>query len=233
MRLEIGAWGSSSRVSVSDDWIAALPRDKRQTFDVLVGSWESLYAMMSVSLDDSLTLRSRGELVCARQQMCVTAELFDRISSLLINFCETVERHSGHLSRFPRVEPLNTHFFRGNRSQQAASWNRLLHGILFGDRSRFHRKLRTLSDTLRRLAQEFQRTAAEIAKGAEAQPVESWKALDCIHYDFNTCLRENEVLLKSFLRALPLQNLAAFELEIGVSGPAPVASQARLSGASA
>lgn len=234
MRLGMGAWGSSSRLSVSDDWIAALPRDKRQTFDLLVGSWESLYAMMSVSLDDSLTLRARGELVCARQQMLVTAELFNRISLMLISFCETVERHSRHLSRFPCVKPLNTNFFRGNKAQQAASWNRILHGILVGDRSRFHHKVRILSETLQRLAQDFQGAAAEIAEGSQARPAEAWKALDCIHYDFNTCLRENEVLLKSFLRALPLENLAAFELEMGIPGPtAGVSSQARLWGASA
>lgn len=233
MRLGMGAWGSSSRLSVSDDWIAALPRDKRQTFDVLVGSWESLYAMMSISLDDSLTLRARGELVCARQQMSVTAELFERISNLLVGFCEVVERHSRHLSRFPRVMPLNTKFFRGNTAQIAASRNRILHNVLFGDRARFHHKVRILSDTTRQLALDFQRAAAEIAKGSLERPAEAWKALDCIHYDFNTCLRENEVLLKSFLRALPLQHLAAFELEMGIPGPAPVASQARLWGASA
>jgi hypothetical protein len=58
--------------------------------------------------------------------------------------------------------------------------------------------------------------------------------LDCIHYDFNTCLRENEILLKSFLRALPVQNLGAFAHELGVPLPSGhVAQQPRLSGASA
>ena len=234
MPFGIGAWDSPSRRSVSDDWISALPGDKTETFNLLVGSWESVYAMMSVSLDDSLSLKARGDLICARQQVTVTAELFERVSSLLISFCETVERHSRHLHSFPIVRPLNTKYFRGDVGQKAASWNKVLHSILFGDRSRFHHKLRILSDTLRHLDVDFQRAANAISKASSVHPAESWKALDCIHYDLNTCLRENEVLLKSFLRALPAQNLGAFALEMGVPlASAGVGPQTRFSGASA
>ena len=234
MRSKCGP-GVSARRSVSEDWISSLPRDKCQTFEVLVATWESLYAMMSVSLDDSLSLKSRGELVCARQQVSVTAELFGRISSLLIASCEAVGRHARHLDSFPRVKPLNIDFFRGNIAQSAASWNVILHRILFGDRSRFYHKVRILSETLRRLGQEFRRAADTISmcEGVSVTASESWKALDCIHYDFNTCLRENEILLKSFLRALPIQNLGAFALEMGVPLPPSVAAQSRLSTASA
>lgn len=234
MPFGLGAWGSSSRRSVSDDWITALPRDKSQTFDLLVAGWESVYAMMSVSLDDALSLKARGELVCAREQVAVTAELFERVSSLLISSCNVVERHSRHLLNFPTVEPLNTDFFRGNIGQNAASWNLILHRILFGDRSRFHHKVRILSETLRRLDVEFGRAAIAIAKGISVHPAERWKSLDCIHYDLNTCLRENEILLKSFLRALPAQNLGAFALEMGVPLPSNgVGAHPSLSGASA
>lgn len=234
MPIGIGAWGPSSRRSVSDDWISALPRDKSETFDLLVGSWESVYAMMSVSLDDSLSLKARGELICARQQVSVTAELFERVSSLLVSFCETVERHSRHLRSFPSVHPLNTDYFRGSIAQKAASWNKVLHRVLMGDRPRFHHKVRILSETLRRLDVEFQRAATAISKSSSVHPAESWKALDCIHYDLNTCLRENEVLLKSFLRALPAQNLSAFALEMGVPlTSSTVGPSTRLSGASA
>jgi hypothetical protein len=226
-------WNSSPRRSVSDDWIRALPGEKSQAFDSLVANWESAYAMMSVSLDDSLSLRERGQLVCARQQVSVTAELFERISSRLISFCDVVARHSRHLASFPIVEPLNTSFFRGNIGQNAASWNGILHRVLFGDRSRFRHKVRILSETLHQLEMEFRRAAAAISKGSSSQPAEAWKALDCIHYDFNTCLRENEVLLKSFLRALPAQNLGAFALEMGVPLPSAGAVNPRLSGASA
>jgi hypothetical protein len=81
---------------------------------------------------------------------------------------------------------------------------------------------------------EFHRATAAISKAGSIHPAESWKALDCIHYDFNTCLRENEVLLKSFLRALPIQNLGAFALDMGVPLPSgSVGPQTHLSEASA
>jgi hypothetical protein len=227
-----GPWGSSSRRSVSDDWICALPREKSQTFDSIVAGWESLYAMMSVSLDDSLSLKARGDLVCARQQVTVTAELFERVSSSLISFCDSMARYSRHLRTFPSVHPLNTDFFRGNIGQSAASWNSILHRVLPADRSRFRHKVRILSDTLRRLDAEFHRTAKAISGSSHATG--SWDALDCIHYDLNTCLRENEVLLKSFLRALRAQHLGAFALEIGAPLPSVgLSGQTRLSGASA
>jgi hypothetical protein len=190
--------------------------------------------MMSVSLDDSITLRARGELVTARQQVSVTADLFERITCSLIQFCDTMGRHSRHLRRFPSVKPLNIDFFRGDIAQHAASWNGILHHVLFGDRPRFHHKVRILADTLRRLEQEFRRACNVISRGASLHPSEPWKTLDCIHYDFNTCLRENEILLKSFLRALPVQNLSAFAHEMGVPLSSPPATQRpRLSGASA
>lgn len=227
------AWGSSARRSVSEDWICALPRDKSKTFDLLVANWESAYAMMSVSLDDSLSLKARGDLVCAREQVAVTAELFDRISALLISFCDTVERHSRHFRSFPSVHPLNTDFFRGDIGQSAASWNTILHRILFGDRSRFHNKVRILSETLRRLDREFRKATASISSSS-AYAADEWKSLDCIHYDLNTCLREVEVLLKSFLRALPAPNVGAFAMEMGISASSDgLGPQPHWSGASA
>ena len=225
--------GSSGR-RVFHDWIAALPRDKSQTFESIVARWESAHAMMSVSLDTSLALRSRGELVCARQQVNVTAELFDRIANALISFCQVVDRQSRLLPNCPAVEPLNSEFFRGNICQHAASWNNFLHRLLFGDRFRFHHKVRILSDTLARLDREFRKAGKAIVEGVAGEPNEAWGALDCIHYDFNTCLKENEILLKSFLRALPAQHLESFTTSMNVPfSPKTVGVLAQPFGASA
>ena len=229
-----GGKRGSPRRSVCEDWINALPREKSQMFDLIVARWESVYAMMSVSLDNSLALRSRGDLVCSREQVRVTVELFDRVASSLIAYCQIVDVYARLLPNCPAVQPLNTKFFRGNIGQSAASWNNLLHRLLFGDRSRFHHKIRIMSETLTQLDREFKTTASSICTAGALEPAEAWNMLDCIHYDFNTCLRESEVLLKSFLRALPAQHLNAF----GASMDAQVSSRAlgvqpRLSGASA
>ena len=41
-----------------------------------------------------------------------------------------------------------------------------------------------------------------------------WDKLECVHYDFTTCLREAEVLVKSFVRTLPGEQLSAFASEL-------------------
>jgi hypothetical protein len=196
----------------------ALPREKHNVFDAAVSEWERSYAMMSVALDDALTFRARGELVCARQQVSVAADLLGRLSGALLGFYDAVSRRGWRISNVPAVEPMKTEFFHGNTAQSAASWNGILHQVLFGDRWRFLQKLRILSETLEQLDREFGDAAHDIAEGA-VQPVDCWKMLDCLHYDFNTCLRETEVVLKSFLRALPAEQLPAFAAEL----EAPVA----------
>ena len=43
--------------------------------------------MMSVSLDDALSLRARGELVRARQQVSMSADLLSRLAASLTGAC--------------------------------------------------------------------------------------------------------------------------------------------------
>lgn len=199
---------------VCEDWVAALPREKARTFEALVRQWECTYAMMSIALDDAVSLRSRGELICARQQVSIAGELLEPLAGALTSLCKTLSLRGRRLSRLPVVEPLNTTFFRGNTGRSAASWNAILHRVLFGNRSRFFHKLRILSDTIEQLAREFREAAGDISKGLAVQPHACWERLDCLHYDFNTCLRETEVVLKSFLRIFPAEQLPALNGEL-------------------
>jgi len=206
--------GSFIRRTVCEDWLMALPREKSQVFDAAVCRWERSYAMMSVALDDALSLRARGELVCARQQASIAADLLERLANSLIGFCNAGSQRVRNISNVPAVEPMKTEFFRGHIAQSAASWNGILHHVLFGGRSRFCHKLRILSETLEQLDRKFRQTAERIANDSSVQPCDGWNLLDCLHYDFNTCLRETEVVLKAFLRALPGEQVAAFAAEL-------------------
>ena len=125
-----------------------------------------------------------------------------------------------HVRELPIVEPLKTVFFRGDTAQSAASWNALLHHVLFGSRSRFFHKLRILSATIAQLGREFDEAAADLAEGISAPAGAQWTILDFVHYDLNTCLREAEVVLKAFLRAFPADRLLPFALEMS-KAPAP------------
>jgi hypothetical protein len=216
---------TSARRTVSDDWITVLPRDKSELFDTVVGRWECTYAMMSVALDDALSLRSRGELVCARQQVAVAADLLETLAASLASCCGILQHRGRSISEFPVVKPLNSTFFRGNTAQSAASWNEIIHHVLFRGRSRFLNKLRILSEMLKELEREFREAAGDIAKGMDTQPIASWLKLDDLHYDFNTCLRETEVVLKSFLRALPAEQLPGLARDLDA---VPAAKQRRV-----
>jgi hypothetical protein len=191
-----------------------LPREKTEVFETVVRRWECTYAMMSVALDGALTFRARGELVRARQQVSMSADLLSRLSASLTSFCTTLATRGRRIAELPAVEPLATQFFRGNTAQSAASWNAILHHVVVRGRSRFFHKVRILSSTLEQLQSEFQEAAEDIAKGLCVKPYDAWKKLDQLHYDFNTCLREAEILLKSFLRVLPAGQLPALASEL-------------------
>jgi hypothetical protein len=208
------------RRSVSEDWIASLPREKAHLFDTIVRRWESSYAMASISLNEAFSRRSRGELVGARQQVAVSAELLARSAVALIDACQSMATRGRRIGNIPQVLPLNTEFFKGQNAQSAASWNALLHHVLFADRSRFFQKLRILSQTLEGLVAEFHAEADELSGARSIRPNETWQSLKNHHYDFNTCLQEAEILLKSFLRALPNEQIQAFACELDVT-PSP------------
>jgi hypothetical protein len=201
---------ASVRRFVCDDWFATLPREKAQLFEAVVRRWESVYAMMSVSLDEAMSLRSRGELVCARQQVSITGELHERLALTLMDAAAAMADRCRHVSDIPAVQPLKIDFFRGDTAQSAATWNGILHRVLMGDRSRFFHKLRILSDTVGRLNFEFTEAADDISQGSSVHPGACWKSLDSLHFDINTCLRELEVVMKSFLHALPTEQVSAF-----------------------
>ena len=221
-----GAKRRVARRKVLDDWIAALPGEKDQLYQLVVRRWECSYAMMSVALDEAISLRARGELVCARQQVSVAAGLLSRLVPSLISLCDALTARGQRVTKLPPVEPMHADFFRGDTGQSAASWNQILHHVLFSTRSRFFHKLRILSHTIAMLEYEFEDAAGDISKNLATQPGDSWMHLDNLHYDFNTCLRESEVLLKSFLRILPDDQLTTLASELDAP-PAPRKLHAR------
>lgn len=223
-----------ARRRVLDDWVATLPHAKDELYQIVVRRWECSYAMMSVALDEAMSLRASGELVCARQQVSIAAGMLARLAPSLISLCESLSRRGQRVAKLPLVEPMNAEFFRGNTGQSAASWNGILHHVLFSARSRFLHKLRIMSHTVTLLEEEFDEAAGDISKNLATQPGDSWQHLDNLHYDFNTSLRESEVVLKSFLRVLPEDQLASLADELDAPAvPRRLRVKARFSDASA
>ncbi len=197
-----------------DAWLARLPAEKDAVFAGAVARLESSYGMLSVALDEALDLRERCELLRARQEAGVCGHLFGHLVEELLVTLAGFESHTRHFGTLPAVAPLDPENFRGQAARLASAWSTLLHHVLLGTRNRWFHKLRTLTEILTDLGLEFRETSAEIADGTCIEPVRGWEALDSLHFDLNTCLRETIVILKCFLRALPAEELPGFRQAI-------------------
>src|SRR6202521_2779609 len=87
----------------------------------------------------------------------------------------------------------------------------VLNRVLLSHRLPFLSKGSTLGEMVEDRGGGFRRAAADLAEGTSADPLSRWEEVDADHYALNTCLREGIVLLKSFLVALPEDQLGAFQ----------------------
>lgn len=193
-----------------EEWLAGLPEDKQRAFAAAVGPMESGYAMFSIAVSESFSLRRSGSLVRAREQVSTTAGLMHRFTDQLSHLLEAIIVQARESAHTPRVAPLNPAFFRWPIARRQASWESAIDLLLPTRGLRFRRKLNVLLRSVNHLAGEFHHAAREISEGASVHPESHWEALDSLHYDMNTCFREAVVVLKSFLLGLSPEELNAF-----------------------
>ncbi|PYU32763.1 MAG: hypothetical protein DMG28_10535 [Acidobacteria bacterium] len=214
----MGTWpakkGPQRACSVGQDWRSWLPAEKDDAFGTAVAQLERCYAMLSVTLNEAFELRDNGGLIHAREQVGICADLFDLLAVRLLAALRAMEEHGRHFGTLPNVAALNPDFFRGETAQRNARKNTIVSKLLFSARSSLFHKLRSLADTVEDLQGEFREATEEIADGASTQPGARWQALDILHYDLNTCLREAMVMLKSFLCALPSEEMQLFQQKL-------------------
>lgn len=196
--------------SVSEDWRAWLPEAHNELFRWTVGELDAGYTMLSVTLDEAIAVRREGDLRKARLEAGFCAELVERFSALLETALRALEEHARYYGTIPNAAPLDPGNFRSPRSQRIAWMHSLLCRVLFSARSQFLHKLHALRELVGELTPAFSETALELADGTSITPGELWEALDSLHYDLNTCLRETLVLMKSFVRVLPEEELETF-----------------------
>jgi hypothetical protein len=167
--------------------------------------------MLSVSLNEAIELRQRGRLGKSLQVVCVTPGLCKLLTGPLAGLLRALSQHAKHYGTLPNIAPLEPENFRGMKSQRSARMSSLLSRVLLSQRLQFIHKVGTLAEMVENLAQDFRLVAIELSGGTSAAPRSKWDELDAGHYDLNTCLREAIVLFKSFLVALPDEQLGAFE----------------------
>lgn len=224
---------SSARgTSVKADWRAWLPEEKDQVFRSHVRQLEISYNMLSVSLDEALALRQGGRLAKASLAVCVTPDLCNRFAHPLVALLWALSEHAKHHGTVPNAAPLDPSNFQGARGQRAALLNSLFCHVLLTERSQFLYKISTLGEMVDDLNSDFCAAATDIANGTSLDFESEWQAVDAAHYDLNTCLREAIVLLKSFLMALPDDELEIFQAtvctQMGVAKPKKLTFTQRL-----
>jgi hypothetical protein len=202
---------SARGTSVKDDWRAWLPEEKDCVFRAYVQQLEASYLMLSVSLNEAIEMRQAGNLAKSSQVVYVTAALCPRLTDPLAAILRALGDHAKHYGTMPNTAPLDSSNFQSYGSQRSARMSCLLSHVLLTQRSQFLHKIGTLHEMVVDLGREFHASADELASGTSVDPISDWRAVDIAHYDLNTCLREAIVLLKSFLRAVPDDELVRFQ----------------------
>ena len=191
-----------SRGSVIQDWIGALPPRHMITFTNVTRRWNCAYVIGSVALESALELRKGGNVRGATQQARVSGELLNRLADELVSGCHVIEDEAHHFADVPAVEPLDPAHFRSASIIWPVTFSRIVQQVAFGARTRFFYKVRTVERTVEALAADFSESLGDLRETTPASAFEPWDSLERIHNDLNVCLRESEVTLKSFLRAL-------------------------------
>jgi len=166
--------------------------------------------MFSINLDEALGLRRVGRLDKAHIALSLTPALCKRLAGSVEVLLRTLLAHAKDFRITPSISPLDPDNFQQGISRRAAHFNRLCSHILLSQRSQFVHKISTLLELMEELSATFSNAAAELNEFFSPQPDQTWELLDAAHYDINTCLRESIVLLKSFLHALPEEQLPEF-----------------------
>ena len=200
--------------SVQQDWRAILPSAKYSLFLDHTDKLENAYVMLSVSLNEAISLRENGDLQRANQEIGVVGELCPRLALRINAVLHAMGQHARHFGIVPNLSLLDATNFQSERGQRAARYNNLVSRVLLSERSQFLYKLNTLEELVDGLSDGFIEIAGELADGLSTIPLRLWQFLEQTHFDINTCLRETDVLLKSFLLVLPEEQLAGFDFTI-------------------
>jgi hypothetical protein len=196
---------------VRDDWCAWLPNEKSRVYDSLTQNLEASYTMFSVSLNEALELRRTGHPTKSYQAIFVTPALCMRLVEPLSALLRALAEHAKHYGTVPNAAPLDASNYQGSRTQRAARMSSLLSHVILSQRAQFLHKLSTLHEMVTDIGKDFADAVAELSDPPLADPETFWRIADSSHFDLNTCLREAVVLFKSFLVAIPTQELAGFE----------------------
>lgn len=188
-----------------------MPDDKLEVFQTQLQQLESPYAMFSISLNEVIGLREQGQIGKSCQAVYMVASLCTMMVQPLAALLRSLAEHARHFGTIPNTAPLDPENFHGARCQRVSRISGLVSKVLLTQRNRFFHKLTTLEELVENLERDFRASAEDLADVGAANSAALWQAVDDCHFDLNTCLRETTVLLKSFLMAVPMEQLPSFQ----------------------
>lgn len=209
--------------AVRQDWHAELSAEKLELYTNVLPQIESAHAMYSVALNEAISFHKWRRHEMALDQVAVSAELCERFSTALDRFLQTLEDHAQHFGTLPSVESLDPTYFLGSTARRAASMNSALSSVLFNQRKRFLHKLKTLGEITSNAAMEFRATVTDIMEGSASSSAEYWELLGTLQFDLTTSMAEATVVFKSFLVAMPKNQVATLRDRLKASLSAPPA----------
>lgn len=200
--------------SVSQDWIKPLHGEKSRVYEDSLQSLEQAYAMFSVNLNEALECQYSGRSGLAYELLGVSIALCRRLAAPMQSLLRTMLEHAKHFGTTANLSPLDPGNFQHSRSRRVALFNDLFSRVLLTRKSQFLHKISALADLVDDLDSGFEETVEDLCDDRCVYPEPEWDLLGSVHYDLNTCLRETDVLLKSFLHALPGAQLTEFETNL-------------------
>jgi hypothetical protein len=200
--------------SLEQDWCAWLPPEKSKVFGTYVHQLECTYSMFSITLNEAIELRRAGFLAKSYQTLHLAPALCARLAEPLSALLGAFSTHAGHYGTVPSVAPLDPANFQSSRGRGCARMSNLLSCVLLTQRAHFLHKICDLQELVEDLERDFCRCVAGLVSSAGVEPSRLWEGISTDHFDLNTCLRESIVLLKSFLRAIPEDQLSIFACSV-------------------
>ena len=192
-----------------------------QLFDTTRNELESSNAILSITLDEAISLCKEGQFGSARERAIVFAGLFDRLAIRVCHVIRVLKDHGSRFGTLPHVAPLAPANFRGETAQRVSFMNQLLAKVLFRERTRFFHKLYSLDEIVAELQRQASAHVGGMAAGDFSVTERAWQQLEILGYDLSTCTSETTILLKSFFCALPFDQLDAFQQKLASPTPAP------------
>jgi hypothetical protein len=137
-----------------------------QLFDATRQELESSNFILSITLDEALSLCKGGQFNFARDRVTVIASLFDRLAGRVGHVIGAIKDHGSHFGTLPNVSPLSPSNFRGAAAQRVSFMNNLLAKVVFRERTRFFHKLYSLGEIVDDAQKEAGAILAAISQGS-------------------------------------------------------------------